>query len=264
MSAERIPELVSQIVAGAVATTILAYILLYGLLALRGKKAFSMNSGLEFVFGTIILVGIPAALTAFASLFVLPILLAIPMPASGWALGAMVGFAWSILAYRRSDSGMDGCVKILMTGASGYVTCMALWALVLTDPATIDVGTFVKPALLATPFAALAAQQRKGGWAKTLLVGAFAAVILALGFVPIEQGFASRVLPESPWLKFPIGGAVTLSMVVALPTAFMIVWCLLFKAKVGNLREAAFLCALFAVVGSFLGLIYAGLTVLGL
>ncbi len=257
-------EIVPQIAGSALASVIVAYMLVYGIGGLVGKKAFSMNSVHEALLGTTILIGIPASLAAFASLFFLPVLLAIPLPLSGWAIGAAVGLAWSILAFRHSDGGMDGCTKLFMTGASGYLTAMACWAIALADPPAGDVGMFIKPILLATPFAALGAQGRKGNGARAFLFGSFMAFFLALGFVPIEMGFADAILPDSAWLKFPIGGMVAMTIWMIVPRALLTVWALVFKVKMDEWREFFWIIGLLGVTGLFFGLLYAALTVLGL
>ncbi len=257
-------EIVPQIAGSALATVIAAYMLIYGIGALVGKKAFSMNSVHEALVGTIILIGIPAGLAAFVSLFFLPVLLAIPLPLAGWAIGAAVGLAWSILAFRHSEGGMDGCTKLMMTGASGYLTAMACWAIALADPPAGDIGMFIKPILLATPFAALGAQGRSGNGARAFMIGTFMAFFLALGFVPIETGFAAGILPDSPWLKYPIGGMVGMTIWLIVPRALLTIWALIFKVKMDEWSKFFWSIGFLGVTGLFFGLLYAGLTVLGL
>ncbi len=257
-------EIVPQIAGLAWASAVGVFILVYGVGALLGKKAFSMKDPFELVVGSGILVGIPAGLAAFVSLFFLPILLAIPLPLSGWAIGAAVGIAWWILMIQQNPKGLKGCTALFMTGAAAYLTAMAGWAIALADPPTGEVGMFIKPVLLATPFVALGAEGSRGNWARALMFGTFMAFFLALGFVPIDMGFGAAVLPDSPWLKFPIGGVVGMTIWIVVPRALMTIWALIFKVKMDDWREFAFKFNILGAIGLVLGLLYAALTVLGL
>ena len=51
---------------------------------------------------------------------------------------------------------------------------------------------------------------------------AFVAAIMALCFFPIERGFASAVLPESDWLRFPLVGLAIAALLTLVRLVFIL------------------------------------------
>ena len=220
---------------------------------LLGRPAKIPNP-LELLAGVGLVIGLPAAIAAAMALLVTPILIAMPLPLAGWLLIAGLSLYGFSEAQRHPGSGMEGCTKLLIAAFSGFGLCWSAAAVLLADPPAGDIASFVRPVIVAAPLALfIGKHSRKPRWRNALGFWLVIAIFLAVAFLPVEQGFAAGILPESDWLRFPIMGVLVFGVwpLLAIPLS------LIFGSRALDLRRTFRAMAAMGLVGGLFGLVWA-------
>jgi hypothetical protein len=220
---------------------------------LLGRKAKIPNP-LEAVFGVGLLFGLPAGLAAGMALLVTPLLVAMPLPLAGWLLIACLALHGFYSAGRQSSNDVQGCKKLFTLGFSGFGLCWAISAIVLAEPPVGNMASFLRPLLMALPLALFIGRfSRRNPVKQAIGAGLVIAIFSAVAFLPVESGFAAAYLPSSDWLRFPVAGAVILSVcpILALPLQ------LLFGSRAIKPARNIRMMAALAGVGGLFGLYWA-------
>jgi hypothetical protein len=213
----------------------------------------------EAIFGVGIIVGIPVAFAALAALFVTPILIAIPLPLGGWLL---IG-AFAIYGFWGSEASggeMGGCSKMIGIGWAAFGLSWAITAIILADPPTTNIGSALRPLLVAAPLGitlGLTNSRRRAKLAVGLTL--LFALLLAVAFLPIERGFASEILPTSDWLRFPLAGAIVFGIwpLIAIPfQIFLSKRAVKWRGIFGAATGLALIGGLFGLVWAFTRLLF--------
>ncbi|WP_324806927.1 hypothetical protein SH584_10470 [Sphingomonas sp. LY29] len=222
-----------------------------------GKKT-RIPDPFEALIGIGVVIGIPGAFAAAAALFVTPLLLAMPLPLAGWLLIA----AFSLFGFWGSESSggeMGGCTKMIGISLSAYGLLWAGTAILLAHPQAGDFGTFLRPILIAAPLGIFLGKQSRGKKAKqTIGFTLLFALLIAVAFLPVEDGFAANLLPTSDWLRFPIAGAVAFGIwpIVTIPLARLL------GKRLVKWKERWRTSLALGLVGAAFGLAWAGLRAL--
>ena len=179
--------------------------------------------------GAAIIFSIPLSIAAFFGAIASAVLLAISAPPITYLFilfAALMSFRGAV---KHPGYGMEGCVKMFGLVASGYAI---IWTIVSFD-ATGGLRSFeadavslrwLQPPLAALPFALLvmrlAGKAKRTAW---FFIGSmvFVSAWMALIFFPVENGFASRILPANDWLRFPIA-ALAVAAVLTLVRLFFV------------------------------------------
>lgn len=160
-----------------------------------------------------LIVAVLAAIPFFLSALISAGLAAVEAPATVYVLIAVFA-GWSAWLNRKDlNGGMESCGRLMALIASIYFVCWALASLVLVAPEPFSAASVVdalRCLLVASPFALFVGRVARKG--QGIRHGIFALLLLAslsaIAFLPVEQGAADRLLPDSDWLRFPIAGAV--------------------------------------------------------
>lgn len=219
---------------------------------LVGRKQRLMNP-LEAMFGVGLIVGIPAAFSALAAMFLTPLLVAMPLPMPGWLLigaFAMFGF-WGAEA---SGGEMGGCTKMIGISWSAFGLSWVVAAIFLANPPASDIGGVLRPLLIAAPAGIMLGMTNRQRRAK-LAVGLtlLFALLLAITFLPVERGFAAKVLPASDWLRFPLAGAMAFGIWPLITIPFQI----FLSSRAVRWRSILGAATGFALIGGLFGLVWA-------
>lgn len=220
---------------------------------LLGRDAKIPNP-VEALVGVGFVIGLPAAIAAALALVVTPFLLALPLPLAGWLLIASLSLYGLYDATQRPSGGMAGCTSLFAVTFSGFGFCWPLAAILLADPPIGDAASFARPLLVAAPFALFAWRHNSGRRVKQAIgLELFIAILAAIAFLPVEQGFADNYLPTSDWLRYPIMGALVFATyaLLAIPLG------LIFSSRAMTLRKILRSIAALGFFGLSLGLIWA-------
>lgn len=218
-----------------------------------GHKAKIPNP-VEALVGVGFIFGLPAAIAAALALAVTPFLLALPLPLVGWLLIACMALYGLYDAKQRPSGGMEGCTTMFVVGFAGFGLCWAGAAILLADPPVGNAASFVRPLLVAAPFALFAGTHSRGNRVKQAIgFELFIAIFVAIAFLPVEQGFAGDYLPASDWLRYPIMGAFVFAAypLLAIPLG------LIFGSRAIQMQKTLRAMATLGFIGLSLGLIWA-------
>lgn len=208
----------------------------------------------EALVGVGFIIGLPAAIAAALALIVTPFLLAMPLPLVGWLLVACMSLYGFYEARQRPNGGMEGCTTMFVVAFSGFGLCWSGAAILLADPPIGNTASFVRPLLVAAPFALFAGKHSRGNRVKQAIgFELFIAIFVAIAFLPVEQGFAADYLPASDWLRYPIMGAFVFATypLLAIPLG------LIFGSRAIDMQKILRIMATLGLVGLSLGLIWA-------
>jgi hypothetical protein len=203
------------------------------------------------VFGAVLLVGVPGGIAAALALLVTPLLVAMPLPLAGWLLIACMCLYGFYEVKQRPGEGMEGCTTWLIATFAGFGLCWCGAAILLADPPVGNAASFVRPLLIAAPPALFVAKHTSRNRVRQAIgFGLVIAILVAIAFLPVEQGFAGEYLPASDWLRFPIAGAVVFAAfpLLAIPLG------LIFGTRAINLRSTFRSMAMLGLIGASLGL----------
>ena len=201
----------TQIVAYAWAALFVGGLLLMVGGAIVGRlvaKKGRVPNPFEAVFGVGVIVGIPGAFAAAMALLVTPLLVGMPLPLAGWLLIAALSLFGIVIAKGSFSGEMSGCSQMIASSVCAYGLCWAGTAIVMAEPPTGNAGSFLRPLLVAAPVALFVARHSRDRVKQGIAFELFIAVVLAIAFLPVEQGFSAHLLPASDWLRFPIAGAI--------------------------------------------------------
>lgn len=219
--------LVSLVTTRSLQLSVAIYVIYFAIAAiasLASRRADNDSYLMWFVGGAVIF-GMPLAIAAFASVLVLPVLIAAGFPAIGFVFIALAALIFLRASLKLPGREMEGCTKIVGVIWSLYAI---VWSLVsfhaLGGMAAIDDGglDWLKPPLAALPLAIttvlMTDAKRRSAWQFInfwVVVGA----IMALAFYPVERGFLAAVLPRNDWLRFPLMGLLIVAVVTLLRLA---------------------------------------------
>ncbi len=220
---------------------------------LMGRAAAIPNPAAALV-GVGLIIGVPAAIAAALALVVTPLLVAMPLPLAGWLLIACLSLYGFYGATQRPQGGTEGCTTVFVFAFSGYGLCWAGAAVLLADPPVGNAASFVRPLLVAAPLALFVGRHGRGNRVrKAIGTGLLIAILVAIAFLPVEQGFADEYLPASDWLRFPIAGAFLFAAypLLAIPLN------LIFSSRALDAQAIFRTVAMLGLTGMLLGLVWA-------
>ena len=175
------------------------------------KRSFNLGDLVGRVIGAALIFGVPLGIAAFAGIIPSALMLVVAAPPITYLFTALASLVTFRAAVRHPGGGMEGCTKLFGLIWSSYAF---VWSAVSFE-ATGGFQSFeadalslrwLQPPLAALPFALtilrLSGKNKRTLW---LFVGTwvFVAACMAVMFFPVERGFASALLPDSDWLRFP-------------------------------------------------------------
>jgi hypothetical protein len=193
--------------------------------AIKGGSA-SVGEIAGRIFGVAAICLLPLGFVSIPGLLAAALVDGLGTPPIALPFVSVAGLAGLRGAKDAGSGEMAGCSRIIGMFVASYV---AVWGAVAWwmsgGPATLDADLaslkWLQPPLAALPFSL--ALWRLAGRKRTLwlLFGSLAifSAWFAIWFFTVEAGFADRLLPAQPWLRFPLAGLATALFPVLLPLA---------------------------------------------